>query len=125
MRNKRGAAIATNTIIFLVIGLVVLGLLVYGFAAGFGQFADVVGGENVDDIVNGCKTSCATQSIYGYCSQTRTLVDEEGTEIEQTCYKFATEGEYAKFGVQACSGLMDDCEKLEKDSETTPEATTP
>ena len=76
MMNKRGAEMTIGVIIGLVLGVALLVMLILGFSLGFSKVLPFLSSENIDDIVQGCKTSCATQSVYGFCSQNRTLVDE-------------------------------------------------
>lgn len=117
MMNKRGAEMATSTIILLVLGVLVLVMLILGFSVGFSKILPFLSGENIDDIVQGCKTSCATQSVYGFCSQNRTLVDENEKEYPDTCYQFSIEensAKYLKFGIDKCPGLVDECKQIIK-----------
>jgi hypothetical protein len=102
MMNKRGAEMAVSTIILLVLGLAVLVMLILGFTMGFGKILPFLSSSNVDSIVNGCQASCATQSVYGYCTQVRNLIDDTGKKVDQPCVNLSN-GSYSQYGIKQCS----------------------
>jgi hypothetical protein len=111
MKNKRGQGLSTNAIILLVLGVVILAILIAGFAAGWSKIVPWISPpNNVDTIVQACETSCLTSNVYDFCSFQRTLKaddlpDADSKEVENTCQFFSTNEEYSKYGVQDCPGL--------------------
>jgi hypothetical protein len=112
--NKRGADI-TTVIIFLVVGLVVGVLLIWGFSTNWQIFSSMFSsGNNINTITTQCQTSCATADSYGYCTMKRTLKaddlpnDVDGKAQKQvinTCDYFATNADFLKYGVSTCSAV--------------------
>ena len=105
MRNKRGAAIAVNTIIFLILGIAILVMLILGFTIGFNKLLPFLSSENVKDVVTACNSACITSSQYAFCTQNRTLIDENKIEYRNSCNGFATDSEFSKFGIDTCGPL--------------------
>jgi hypothetical protein len=110
--NKRGADI-TTVMIFLVVGLVVGVLLIWGFATNWSIFSTLFSpGDNVNIISTQCQTACASSDTYGFCNSQRTLkatdlpLDADGKpqkQVTNTCHFFATDSDYLKYGISECS----------------------
>jgi len=105
MRNKRGAAMAINTIILLVIGIAVLVMLILGFTMGFSKVLPFLSSENVQSIVEGCRTACLTSAKYAYCTQNRTLIDESENPYIGSCLQFTTNDSLKVFGIEECPSI--------------------
>lgn len=78
LSNKKGAEMAIGTIVVIILALVVLIFLVFGFSSGWSNIWEKIlnfgGGEaNVGTVVQACQAACATQDAYAYCGQVRTL----------------------------------------------------
>ena len=107
MNNKNGQQMTLGTIIAIVLGLVVLVFLIYGFSTGWGNLWDRVnafggGSVNVDTINTACVLACQQNSEHGFCVQTRKVVEQEGEdEVTGTCYAL---GEL---------GIVDKCSTLD------------
>ena len=93
--NKKGAEMAIGTIVIIILALVVLVVIIYGFTVGWGNlFQNILGfggGQvNVQTIVSSCQVSCSTQSVYDFCSKRRNVVFEEKGKGELfTCEQLA------------------------------------
>ncbi len=94
--NKKGADIAIGTIVVIILALVVLVVVIYGFTVGWGNlFQNIVGfggGEvNVQTHVRSCQVSCSTQSTFEYCSKKRSIVFDKGQKAipDVTCENLA------------------------------------
>ena len=112
MENKRGAAMAMNTIIMIIIGVIVMVILIVGFYAGWGTLAPWLSSENVDTIIGSCQTACSTQSTFSYCSKVKELNTGE-QEIEASCYALQKVEEFNDFGLEPCSVKCDKtCDQL-------------
>jgi len=108
MLNKRGDV--NWMLISLVIGIIVLVVLVLGFATNWQIFSSIFPTNNVDTIKTQCQTACATNSVYGYCTESRTLKANdlpEGADGKGTCYFFSTTGgaDYTKYGIAQCPSI--------------------
>jgi len=110
MLNKRGQGLSVNMIILIVLGLAVLVVMVLGFTLGWQKVLPFLGaGNNVETIVNQCQAACTTSSVYGFCTQSRTLKTDDlpnnQKEVAGNCTYFATTADYAKYGISDCPNL--------------------
>lgn len=107
--NKKGAELAIGTIVVIILALVVLVVLIYGFTVGWGNlFQNILGfggGQvNVQTVVSSCQISCSTQGVYDYCTKKRNVVFEEGKKGELlTCDDL----ERRNVGLESCASV--DC----------------
>ena len=103
--NKRGQGLSTNAIILIILGVVILVVLIVGFAMGWDTIAPWLSKENVDDVVSGCNVACnmGITGTYSFCSQTRDLIDAEKNEYNDiTCYALSVLDETQKYAVGKC-----------------------
>jgi len=106
MNNKKGQQMTLSTIIAIVLGLVVLVFLIYGFSTGWGNLWERVtglggGNVNVDTVSVSCTLACQQKNEYGFCNQTRSIVVVQGGDkISGNCTSFSTKGY-----VDGCSNL--------------------
>jgi len=106
--NKRGQGMSTNTIILLILGIIILVVLVLGFALGWDKIAPWLSKENVSTIVNQCEIACATGDTFGYCTKERTLNDGVNPKIPGTCNDFSIDTNkdtYSKYDVKKCAAI--------------------
>lgn len=115
MENKRGQGLSTNAIILIILGIVILVVLVVGFAMGWDKLAPWLSKENVGEIATGCNVACNTGGEYAFCSQARKLIDVEGNEIETTCLIFAAAPVLSHYGIDKCNidCSKEPCENIE------------
>ncbi len=106
--NKRGAEMAISTIIVIILALVVLVFLIYGFSVGWGNLFDKIsnfggGQSNVQTIVQSCNLACTTNSQYDWCSLQRdvTFSTEGKTDGKFTCAGLVNQG----VGLEACAAV--------------------
>ncbi len=92
--NKKGAEMTIGTIIIIILALVVLVVLIYGFTTGWGNLWDKIlgvggGKENVQSVVDACRVACTTQAKYDFCQRQReiTFRDPAGTlqKVDASC----------------------------------------
>jgi hypothetical protein len=106
MENKKAQQMTLGTIIAIVLGLIVLVFLIYGFSTGWGNLWDRVtglggGSVNVATVNTDCTVACQQENQHGFCNRTRNVVLEEGAESKTyTCQNLSTEGV-----VDLCPGL--------------------
>lgn len=115
MFGKKAQEMSTNTIILLILGLIILIALIWGFATGFSGFKQIISPTNVDSIVEACATSCSLNNKFDYCSGERVLrVNEERLEIKTSCYIFANLPQFKRYGIQSCPAVNCDlsCENV-------------
>jgi hypothetical protein len=109
MKSTKGQGMSTNTIILLILGLVILVALIWGFATGWTSFKTITNPTNVDSLVEDCQTACGLNQKFSYCSADRTLnVLEEKLEVETSCAVLATLPAFDKYGIEACPSI--DCD---------------
>ena len=115
VRNKRGQGMSTNTIVLLILGLIILVALIFGFATGWKSFKKVISPTNVDNIVEDCDVVCGLGNKFSYCKGDRILrVNEDDLEVTSSCAILAGLSEFKKYGVGACPAISCDltCEDV-------------
>lgn len=92
MENKRGQGMSTQTIILLILGLVVLAVLIFGFTSGWSSFKKQIYKSNVDSVASDCSSVCSVgESAFSYCSALRSYrINEENLNIKTSCAVLAT-----------------------------------
>ena len=121
--DKKGQQMTLGTIIVIVLGILVLVFLIYGFSTGWGNLWDRItnlgGGEsNLDTISQACALACTTNAKADYCTVSREIRvgtevpvgDVEKSTFSATCEDLATDDEYAKvpgLNIEDCSQLCD------------------
>ena len=106
--NKRGQGLSTNAIILIILGVFILVILIVGFTMGWDTIAPWLSKENVDEVATSCALACNSLSEYDFCTQKRTLIDEEKNEYRNvTCHALSVIGELDKYGIEGCNAL--DC----------------
>jgi hypothetical protein len=96
--SKKGAEMTIGTIVMIILALVVLVVIIYGFTVGWSNLFQNIqgfgGGDiNVQTIVQACQVACATNSQFDYCTRTRNVVfddtDEDYNKNKWTCGQLA------------------------------------
>jgi len=88
--DKKGQQMTLGTIIVIVLGIVVLVFLIYGFSKGWNNLWSKVtnlgGGDvNTNTIKTACALSCSQKDVYGFCEQKRTVMVEDNYKAIATC----------------------------------------
>ncbi len=119
MESKKGAeSMAIGTIVMIILALVVLVVIIYGFTTGWANLWQNIigygGGKvNVQTIVSSCQLACSTNAKFDYCTKVRKVVFEENKPAEdKKCYELQGD----KYGLEECTQI--DCVS-ETDSDTT------
>ncbi|MCR4327359.1 MAG: hypothetical protein NUV46_02140 [Nanoarchaeota archaeon] len=108
-KNKKGQGLSTSTIVLLILGLIVLIALIWGFATGWSAIQPVINPTNVDRVIQDCSSACSVQSKFSYCSGERTLnVNEDKVSVKSTCAVFSTEPSFLKYDIPLCPTI--DCD---------------
>ena len=128
--NKKGAEMTIGTIVMIILALVVLVVIIYGFTTGWGNLWDKVvnigGGKiNVQTVVQSCQIACTTNSQYDYCEKQRSIIiDDSGKPDDNlnTCQDLEADETY---GLDPCENF--DCvgggrEEVDTASELTEES---
>jgi hypothetical protein len=109
LKSKKAQGMSTNTIILLILGLVVLVALIWGFSTEWQSFKKITNPTNVDTLVEECQTACGLNQIYSFCSAERTLnVIEEDLQVKTSCKVLATLPEFSKYRIGDCPSI--DCD---------------
>ncbi|PIN71300.1 hypothetical protein COV77_02750, partial [Candidatus Pacearchaeota archaeon CG11_big_fil_rev_8_21_14_0_20_30_13] len=102
-QNKKGQGLSTSTLILLILGLIILVILIWGFVTGWSNFKSLINPTNVDSVVEDCSSACSIGSQYSYCSGERTLrVNEDKLSIKSTCAVFSSISTFAKYKISPC-----------------------
>jgi hypothetical protein len=114
--NKKGQELTLGTIILIVLGVVVLVFLIYGFSTGWTNLWDKLGisKSNVDEVVRDCGSYCTLEKQHSFCTEKRTIkygspVTVDGKEIkssEGSCKQIVDNpNNYPGVNVKPCPGL--------------------
>jgi hypothetical protein len=103
--NKAGQEMTLGMIIAIVLGIVALVLLIFGFYTGWGNLWSKItafggGSENVATIVQTCALKCSGKDVYGFCEQVRTVNYEDKTWEKGSCNALKTES--SKIRIDDC-----------------------
>ena len=113
MNDKGGQGLSVNAIVLIILGIIVLVVLVLGFTMGWGSINPFINKNNVEQIKTSCSIACATENVYDYCTQSRTLRAEGFPNNVKTfdgnCSFFANKAEFEKYGIEKCVSLEPKC----------------
>lgn len=104
--NKRGQGLSVNAIILIVLGVVVLAVLILGFAVGWQKILPFISTNNVDTLVTTCSIACSTNSQFDFCIFKRDLKVGDDSIKDVTCNYLAEKQK--KYGVASCSSVSCD-----------------
>jgi hypothetical protein len=101
--NKKGQELTLGTIILIVLGVVVLVFLIYGFSTGWGnlwqRLTGLGGGKvNVDTIRTACDLACSRgdNGIYSYCQEKQNVILDGGWKGSWSCKNLETQQAFQK-----------------------------
>lgn len=121
--GKKGQQMTLATIIAIVLGLVVLVFLIYGFSTGWGNLWSKIGGytssSNVEDRIRDCETDCSLNEKTSYCFEKKEIrfFDKDGktVKVKGTCVDFIDDdftgdgkisaGQIKGMGFEGCSAI--------------------
>jgi hypothetical protein len=88
--NKKGAEMTIGTIIVIILALVVLVVIIYGFTVGWGNLWQRLTGfspkANIQTHIQACQLACTTESVSDYCKDRDVyLVDNQKEAIKMKC----------------------------------------
>lgn len=80
--EKRGQDISLTTILLMVLGVVVIVLLIWGFSSGWSSMWEKITGfgggkSNVDSVKQSCDLACQGSQTDAFCTQKRTVNFED------------------------------------------------
>ncbi len=88
-KNKKGFELSITAIVLIILGLLVLVVLIYGFTFGWNVFWNKIigysgGKDNVQAVISSCELACSGNNKYDYCELKRKII-ENSEEKEVTC----------------------------------------
>ncbi|VVB83463.1 Uncharacterised protein [uncultured archaeon] len=105
-KNSRGQGLPTSTIILLILGLVILIVLIFGFATGWSAFKNLLSPTNVDSLKDDCNSACGLNQKFSFCSAERTLrVNEDNLVVKTSCAVLAGVSDFAKYSIATCPSI--------------------
>jgi len=116
--DKKGQGLSVTTLILVVIGVLILVMLIAGFSLGWSKiFPFLSSPNNVQSVVETCRTKCSFEAQYDFCTQPREI-NFEGEPVEDivsgqeyTCDKLS---EVEVFGVEKCPAI--ECASADDDA---------
>lgn len=128
-KNKKGQELTLGTILLIVIGVLVLVILIWGFSMGWGNFWSKIsaffggGGNNVDSVKLACNLDCQPGSERAFCISKRSLKYEDSSGKMQKASLSCDEirrGQYQSIvNLNSCQISFEECDKLKTSSITT------
>ncbi len=117
--NKRGQELTLGTIILIVLGVVVLIFLIYGFSTGWSnlwqRITGLGGGKvNVDTVRTACLIACGNEEVYSFCNEGKKVVLDGGYENPSvTCNQLVGKVNFAK-GSESKNetGIVSECARI-------------
>jgi hypothetical protein len=110
--NKKAQGLSTTTIILIVLGLIVLVILIFGFTMGWANVREwIAPSSNVDDVVQQCSIACNTDQKYAFCTEPRELKSRDDLFKDVTCYSLAEKK--SVYGIEKCRLI--DCNIFESE----------
>ena len=108
MENKRGDASSFNVILFLVIGVIVAGSLIWYFSSSFSSATAQIkiSKNSVDTFIGNCAKSCTSETSFDFCKTDQPIIFYDAKENKQT-KQFATCNAVAK-GLSVDNGKPSD-----------------
>ena len=109
MENKKGAEMTIGTIVMIILALVVLVVIIYGFTTGWGNLWENIvgfggGNVNVQTHVTSCELACSTNGVFDYCTKERQIrFTEDGDKEPRTCQDLIG----TEYGLEECMNI--DC----------------
>lgn len=92
--DKRGIEITISTVILLILGLLVLGIMIFLITSSSNSFMENVKSffsySNVDSVVNSCNMLAGSEITYKYCCEKNLVkyyVDGEKEKSELSCFE--------------------------------------
>lgn len=89
MINKKGAEMTIGTLVVIVLAVMVLAFVAYGFGTGWTNLWEKIKGStstaNVDTLKQACLYACTAQQTYEYCCVNKTIILETGAHRVAKC----------------------------------------
>jgi len=91
--NKKGAELTIGTIVIIILALVLLVVIIYGFTTGWGNLWENLigfggGSVNVQTVIQSCQVACTTNGQFDYCKKQRKVIFDENRENKDNGEKF-------------------------------------
>jgi hypothetical protein len=106
MSTKKAQGLSINTIILIILGVVVLVALIFGFTKGWDGLKQwVAPSNNVNKIATECRAACTTGATYDWCTVKRTIKENGQTDVTKSCKEFAdveNKNTLGKYGIEPC-----------------------
>jgi len=68
--NKKAQGMSITTIILIILGVIILVVLIFGFTRGWDGIKDwVAPSNNVEQVVSECRVACAANNVYDFCQK--------------------------------------------------------
>ena len=107
--DKKGQGLSVNAIILIILGVVVLVMLIFGFTTGWDFLKkELIPDNNVDDVAKACNTLCISDDDFDYCISKRDLSDGKD-KYSDTCYAFVNNDTYKTIGYKKKGTCSIDC----------------
>ncbi len=114
--NKKGQELTLGTIIVIVLGILVLVFLIYGFSVGWNNLWGKLpfSSSNIDDVRRSCNSDCELQNQYSFCEEAKTVnygkkVNVGGVEIKSnkgSCQEMIENpGNFPEVNIESCPNL--------------------
>lgn len=105
-KQKKAQSSTVGVIIAVVLGVILIVFLIWGFATNWSMFTDTyrayTGRSNIDVIRNACSIACDADMKERWCSDKKTVVDEQGQRLDpKSCFQLKKH-DNNKFNILDC-----------------------
>jgi hypothetical protein len=114
MESKRAQGLSINTIILIILGVVVLVALIFGFTKGWDGIKQwIAPSNNIAQVKSQCDVACTTENKYDYCYAKKSVKTEADNIKDTSCYVLANKK--LEYGISQCTALDGQCGIKEND----------
>ena len=114
--DKKAQNMSLTTILIMVLGVVVVVLLIWGFSVGWGNFWDTVNPfaskSNIDNIKSACALACSAGGASDYCSLVRDVKMPDDSKLKGSCATLGPQGVASCSAVSCTTSAYPSCDAL-------------
>jgi len=101
--NKKAQGLSTTTIILIILGVIILVVLVFGFTMGWDNLKDwVAPSDNVEKVVTKCSVACAAGIKADWCKAQGLVTKDHKEDLKNNNCQVLGEINGNPYGISPC-----------------------
>ena len=85
MDDKKAQQLSITTLILIIVGVVILVVLIFGFVAGWDNIKRwIAPSGNVDQLVTSCRVACTQEIKFDWCEKEMMLKEDGEEDVPMT-----------------------------------------